>query len=52
MAFTFECSHGTTSERFPEPFVSHSDIVDIQLHLYEEMLDYILENRLYWEYSD
>ncbi len=49
MAFTFECSHGTTSERFPEPFVSHSDIVDIQLHLYEEMLDYILENRLYWE---
>jgi hypothetical protein len=49
MAFTFECSHGTTSERFPEPFVTHSDIVDIQLNLYEEMLDYVLENRLYWE---
>lgn len=49
MAFTFECPHGSTSERFPEPFVSHSDIVDIQLNLYEEMLDYILENRLYWE---
>ena len=49
MAFTFECSHGTTSDRFPEPFVTHSDIVDIQLHLYEEMLDYILENRLYWK---
>ena len=49
MAFTFECSHGTTSDRFPEPFVTHSDIVDIQLNLYEEMLDYVLEKRLYWE---
>ncbi len=49
MAFTFECPHGTTSERFPEPFVTHSDIVDIQLNLYEEMLDYVLEKRLYWE---
>jgi hypothetical protein len=49
MAFTFECSHGTTSDRFPEPFVTHSDIVDIQLNLYEEMLDYVQEKRLYWE---
>ena len=49
MAFTFECSHGTVSERFPEPFVGHSDILDIQLHLYEQMLDYLLENRLYWQ---
>jgi len=49
MAFTFECSHGTVPEGKTEPFVSHSDIVDIQLNLYEEMLDYILENRLYWE---
>ena len=49
MAFTFECCHGSTSERFPEPFVDHGDIVDIQLNLYEEMLDYILEKRLYWE---
>ena len=49
MAFTFECSHGSTSERSPEAFVDHGDILDIQLHLYEEMLDYILENRLYWE---
>lgn len=49
MAFTFECSHGTVTEKIPEPFVTHSDILDIQLHLYEEMLDYILENRLYWK---
>ncbi len=49
MAFTFECSHGTVNERTPEPIVSYDDIVDIQLNLYEEMLDYILENRLYWE---
>jgi hypothetical protein len=49
MAFTFECSHGSVSENFPEPLVSHSDILDIQLYLYEQMLDYLLENRLYWE---
>jgi len=27
--------------------VTYSDILDIQLNLYDEMLDYILENRLY-----
>jgi len=47
MAFTFECSHGTVSETDPEPIVSYGDILDIQLHLYEEMLDYVLEKRLY-----
>jgi len=47
MAFTFECSHGTVTDTEPEPPVSYSQILDIQLHLYEEMLDYILENRLY-----
>lgn len=47
MAFTFECSHGTVSQSEPDPPVSYGDILDIQLHLYEEMLDYILENRLY-----
>lgn len=52
MAFTFECSHGTVSEDSPEAFVSHGDILDIQLHLYEEMLDYALENRLYWKLDD
>ena len=49
MAFTFECSHGTVPEGKTEPFVSHNDILDIQLNLYEEMLDYIIEKRLYWE---
>ena len=49
MAFTFECSHGSVTEAAPEPFVTHGDILDIQLNLYEEMLDYLLENRLYWK---
>jgi hypothetical protein len=48
MAFTFECSHGCTSERFPEPFVSYEDILDIQLILYDEILSFALENRLNW----
>jgi len=48
MAFTFECSHGCISERFPEPFVSYEDILDIQLILYDEILSFALENRLYW----
>lgn len=47
MAFTFECSHGTVTDTEPEPPVSYSQILDIQLHLYEEMLDYALENSLY-----
>lgn len=49
MAFTFECSHGTVSDRFPDSFVTHTDILDIQLLLYDEMLDYIVNNRLLWE---
>ena len=49
MAFTFECSHGSVADSDPDPFVTHSDILDIQLNLYEEMLDYLLEKRLYWE---
>ncbi len=48
MAFTFECSHGCISERFPEPFVSYEDILDIQLILYDEILTYALEQRVYW----
>ncbi len=49
MAFTFECSHGTVTETAPEPLVTYGDILDIQLHLYEEMLNYVLENRLLWK---
>ena len=48
MAFTFECSHGCLPEGLSEPMVSYADILDIQLILYEEMLDFLLANRLYW----
>jgi len=49
MAFTFECSHGSVSENSTDPIVSHDDILDIQLTLYDEMYDYILKNRLSWK---
>ncbi len=49
MAFTFECSHGTVNEAKPVPIVTHADILDIQLNLYDEMLEYLLANRLLWE---
>ena len=49
MSFTFECSHGSVSENSPEPIVSYDDILDIQLLLYDEMFDFILENRLVWK---
>jgi hypothetical protein len=45
MAFTFECSHGTLSDRFPEPFVDYEDILDIQLILYDEILNFALKNK-------
>ena len=48
MAFTFECSHGCVPKNNPEPIVSYEDILDIQLLLYDEMLDYLLANRQYW----
>jgi hypothetical protein len=47
MAFTFECCHGTVSETEPELRVSYGDILDIQLQLYDVMLDDLLEKRLY-----
>jgi hypothetical protein len=49
MPFTFECSHGSVSDKKPEPIVNYSDIIDIQLILFDEMFDYILKNRLIWE---
>ena len=51
MAFTFECSHGSVSDRFGEAMVNYDEILDIQLILYEEMLEYLLKNRLNWEYK-
>jgi hypothetical protein len=50
MAFTFECSHGSTGERGTP--VSHEQILDVQLTLYEEMLGYVLESRLLWTRPD
>ena len=49
MAFTFECSHGSISEDKPEPIVDYDNILSIQLTLYDEMFDYILNNRLTWD---
>ncbi len=49
MAFTFECSHGTVSADSPDRMISYDEILTIQLTLYDEMFDYILNNRLYWE---
>jgi hypothetical protein len=50
MAFTFECSHGSVGERAAP--VTHDQILDVQLLLYDEMLRYALEERLYWERPD
>ncbi len=46
MAFTFECSHGSVSEESAS--LSHDEILDVQMLLYDEMLSYLLEQRLYW----
>jgi len=50
MAFTFECSHGSIGERAAT--VTHDQILDVQLTLYDEMLRYVLEERLYWRYPE
>jgi hypothetical protein len=50
MAFTFECSHGSVSVE--STTLSHEQILDVQLLLYDEMLRYVLEERLYWRHSD
>ena len=44
MSFTFEGPHGTL-----EDGATYNEILDIQLGLYEEMFNYIINNRLYWE---
>lgn len=49
MAFTFECSHGTTNSENQTPIVTYDDILDIELNLYQEMFKYLSENRLYWD---
>jgi len=44
MSFTFESPHGTI-----EDGATYSEILDVQLVLYEEMFRYIENNRLYWK---
>lgn len=44
MAFTFESPHGTV-----EDGATYDEILDIQLVLYQEMFEYIVNNRLYWK---
>jgi hypothetical protein len=49
MTFTFECCHGSVSERSPEPLVTYEQILQIQLCLYDEMLAFAFERQLCWE---
>ncbi len=47
-AFVFECTHGSIGENNPLPAANHEQILDIQLNVYDEMLGFVLENRLIW----
>jgi len=46
-AFMFECPHGVSDE--PYPHVTHEQILDIQLILYEELLAFALADPVVWE---
>ncbi len=48
MSFTFECSHGSISETENNPLVNYDNILDIQLLLYDEILNYILNKKIPW----
>jgi hypothetical protein len=47
MPFTFECPHGLSDEQYPH--VTHDQILDIQLILYEELFKFALEDPVCWE---
>lgn len=47
-ALTFECIHGVVRSGDAEPPATHDQILDIQLCLFDEMLTYTLERRIYW----
>jgi len=49
MSFTFECCHGSMSDKSRELLITHEGILDIQLNLFDVMLAYILQNRLLWD---
>jgi hypothetical protein len=48
-AFTFETFHGTLTEKYPETIVTHDDLLDILLCLFDELLRYALENPVRWK---
>ena len=45
MSFTYECCHGSLSERFPEQQVTYENILDMQLILYDEVFSEVLKNK-------
>ena len=45
MSFVFECSHGSLNDEMSEPIVTYDDIIDIQLILYENMIEYVIDNK-------
>jgi len=47
MAYIFECPHGLSDE--PYPHVTHEQILDIQMILYEEVFSFALANPVCWE---
>jgi hypothetical protein len=47
MSFTFECSHGLKEPNYAQ--LSHDQILDIQLILYDELLKFALANPVRWE---
>jgi len=49
MALTFECSQGLVDGRTMVPIVDYDNILDIELGLYQEVFNYVISQRLYWE---
>jgi hypothetical protein len=47
MSFLFECSHGLRESEYPQ--VSHEQILDTQLILYDELLKFALVDPVRWE---
>jgi len=45
---TFECIHGLVRPGDAKPPATHEQILDTQLCLFDEMLKYVLEERIYW----
>ncbi len=46
-SFTFECSHGSHERQYAN--VTHEQILDIQLILYDELLKFALANPVLWK---